>query len=149
MVHIPDLSDVDIAKERSQDHFQQLEALLSCVQDLESIEHSIDIITARFQRKTTAKEQARRAEGWLRKESSRYPGRFYYMNAETGETSWKAPKLQVSALEKRLVPAGKGTPAVLERASLLEEEEDSDVRSTDVGSSSDSDDSSERRLVCA
>lgn len=34
--------------------------------------------------------------GWHRKESGKYPGRFYYVNNKTGETVWKMPKPDLS-----------------------------------------------------
>jgi len=136
MVHIPDVSSVDMLEECQETTAQRLEALMACVNDLETINRSIDLITQRFQQKTAAKDKARLARGWLRKESSRYPGRFYYVNTETGETSWKAPKLSAAGAQpsekKSTRPLGKGTPAVLQRVSLSDSE-----RSTDVGSDSD------------
>eukprot|EP00929_Paragymnodinium_shiwhaense_P122091 TRINITY_DN94639_c0_g1_i1.p3 TRINITY_DN94639_c0_g1~~TRINITY_DN94639_c0_g1_i1.p3 ORF type:complete len:143 (-),score=37.54 TRINITY_DN94639_c0_g1_i1:147-575(-) len=139
MVHIPDQTGLDLCEDPQESRLDRLEALLACVEDLESIDRSIDLLTERFQRKKAPAKAsrgaaARTSPSWIKKESSRYPGRFYYMNTETGETSWKHPtKLQAAAQalpvdQKNKRPLGKGTPPMLERVPLSS-------CSTDIGSS--------------
>eukprot|EP00929_Paragymnodinium_shiwhaense_P016713 TRINITY_DN125303_c0_g1_i1.p1 TRINITY_DN125303_c0_g1~~TRINITY_DN125303_c0_g1_i1.p1 ORF type:complete len:360 (-),score=96.64 TRINITY_DN125303_c0_g1_i1:236-1315(-) len=71
---------------------QKLDALLSCIQDLTVIDAEIENITNRLDIGVQSEKPKRRASKWIKKESSKYPGRFYYVNSETGESSWKVPK---------------------------------------------------------
>jgi len=41
--------------------------------------------------KKVTESSSKRGSKWFKKESSKHPGRFYYVNAETGESSWKRP----------------------------------------------------------
>jgi len=76
---------------------QKLEALLFCIQDLSKIEKEIEKITDRLDSDSGkaspkgSESPKKRAGKWFKKESSKHPGRFYYVNAETGESSWKKP----------------------------------------------------------
>jgi len=94
---------------------QKLEALLFCIQDLNCIEKEIEKINSRLEvgkieakqpkKVVTEKESPspkKRSGKWFKKESSKHPGRFYYVNAETGESSWKRPADLAEAAVKPL-----------------------------------------------
>eukprot|EP00929_Paragymnodinium_shiwhaense_P090346 TRINITY_DN50497_c0_g1_i1.p1 TRINITY_DN50497_c0_g1~~TRINITY_DN50497_c0_g1_i1.p1 ORF type:complete len:256 (-),score=70.68 TRINITY_DN50497_c0_g1_i1:147-914(-) len=102
--------------QESDDRLRRLAQLLASVDELTAIEREIDALSEKFgfsgqKRECSVPERNQLvvapapvpvvepkknddalAAGWYRKESSKYPGKFYYVNETTGETSWKLPK---------------------------------------------------------
>lgn len=107
---------------------QRLEALLFCIQDLRVIDKEIekitDKVTSRLDvdvqvEKKTEKAKKRHGSKWFKKESAKHPGRFYYVNAETGASSWKRPADMDSsddaATSLLRVPPGLSLPVALKK----------------------------------
>lgn len=41
-------------------------------------------------------------DGWIRKESTSRPNRFYYFNKRTGQTQWDPPKKKIDKIQKEV-----------------------------------------------
>jgi hypothetical protein len=84
-------------KEKLEKKFKRLQALVTCAEDLQTIQQSVASIDAKKQLQECV--SAKGAEGdsqtrrtmWSKKESSKHPGKFYYVNSETGKTTWTKP----------------------------------------------------------
>merc|ERR1712070_1260594 len=61
--------------------------------EIEKITNRLDVgeVDAHAAPAKTTESSKRRCGKWFKKESSKHPGRFYYVNVETGESSWKRP----------------------------------------------------------
>lgn len=104
-----DGSDSDALADSQDDRLQHLEVLLASINKLRTIEKMVDQIDHRFvtppstDLDTTDQEACddtyvgRRplvdpsGQQWLKTASRKHPGKFYYANPMTGQTSWKRP----------------------------------------------------------
>lgn len=119
------------ADEGTAQRLRHLTALLTSVQSLQEVAQAMDSIQGRLEKhaKTTApatnacQQQPHLAVGetavpapWQRKESSQYPGRFYFVNGITGKTVWKLPPTPSALASVATLAAA--PPAASHRASF-------------------------------
>lgn len=70
--------------------FERLQALLYCAQELRAIEVQVDDIDKRAE-ESQEPVCVREPSAWYKKASQKHPGKCYYVNKDTGATSWKLP----------------------------------------------------------
>jgi len=114
------------ADEGTSQRLRHLTALLTSVQSLQEVAQAMDSIQGRLEKlpaTNACQQQPHLAVGetavsapWQRKESSQYPGRFYFVNGITGKTVWKLPPTPSAPASVATLAAA--PPAASHRASF-------------------------------
>jgi hypothetical protein len=73
-------------KKQLEKKLKRLTTLVTCVEEISAIQRSADACASKI-----SSPAADGAQVWSKKESSKYPGKFYYVNSKTGKTSWTKP----------------------------------------------------------
>lgn len=114
-------------KKQLEKKLKRLEALVTCVEDIKEMQRSASLAPM----EPMEEPAARPASLWFKKESSKHPGKFYYVHSQTNKTSWTKPEDYVDA-----VPAA---PAMVKKQCPIDLSDYYDG-STDDACSSESDD---------
>jgi len=150
-------------KKQVEKKFQRLQALVTCVGEIEEIQRSVSSLNARVKKDATSKTSSgsdseasvttmassaapAKKSLWSKKESKSHAGKFYYVHSKSGKTSWTVPEdyaeeCPISPVSAVSVPAvskladGFGTKAVAAGIDLSDYYDDS----TDDESDSDYD----------
>jgi hypothetical protein len=89
-------------KKQLEKKLKRLTTLVTCVEEIGAIQRSVDASAGKI-----SSPAADEAQVWSKKESSKYPGKFYYVNSKTGKTSWTKPDEYTEEVKKVHVPDSK------------------------------------------
>jgi len=89
-------------KKQLEKKLKRLTTLVTCVEEIGAIQRSVDACAGKI-----SSPVADEAQVWSKKESSKYAGKFYYVNSKTGKTSWTKPDEYTEEVKKVHVPNSK------------------------------------------
>jgi len=115
-------------KKQLEKKLKRLEELVTCVEDIKEMQRSASLAPT----EPMEEPAARPASLCFKKESSKHPGKFYYVHSQTSKTSWTKPEDYVDA-----VPAA---PAMVKKQCPIDLADYSDGSTDDATGSSESDD---------
>jgi hypothetical protein len=122
-------------KKQLEKKLKRLEALVTCVEDIKEMQRSASLAPT----EPMAEPAARPACLWSKKESSKHPGKFYYVHSETKKTSWTKPEDYVDAVPAAAPSVMAAPPAMVKKQCPIDLADYYDGSTDDAGSSESDD----------